>query len=241
MRPAGALEGLEVIVLCGGQGTRLGRLTAQTPKPLLPVGGFPFLLHRLQVLKGAGSGRVILAVHYLADQFRAFADRYASSVPALTIVEEPTPLGTGGALRHALAAVQTIRFAAFNGDSWLEQPLRPVLTQHLQRGASFTMVVVPAAQLVGGARRKGVVTIGPNQEILGCSTPEVIVDGWVNAGCYVLETALVQRWPSGRYDLEQELMSLVPLGEGQVFYSSSSLVDIGTPECYARAQQVVHA
>ena len=230
-------EPLDAIVLCGGPGTRLGALTAATPKPLLPVGGSPFLLRRLMAMRREGVGRIILAVQYLASRFHEFLRDYADCLPNVTLVEEHSPVGTGGALRHAATHVESTRCVALNGDSWIAQPLAPVITQHVQTGGTFTMVVVQASRVEGGVRHKGLVSLGPRDAMLGFTTGDGTDDGWVNAGCYVLNTDLALGWPEGRYDLESRVLSLVPAGQGYTFRSNESLLDIGTPDCYERANR----
>jgi len=238
MAPAApSLETIDVVVLCGGRGTRLGALTATTPKPLLPVAGAPFLLHRLLAFRQEGCSRFILAVQHLADQFRAFAKRYEQELPGLTVIEESTPLGTGGALRHAAQHVGSPVFIAFNGDSWGVQPMTPVLAEHARNDRLLTMVVVRADQVEGGAQAKGMVNLGAHGEVLGFSTGDAVSGSWVNAGLYLLSRDLVRGWPQGAYDLEARLMSLIPPGTGYAFCSEASLLDIGIPACLARANR----
>jgi len=192
------------------------------------------LLHRIRGLRQEGFTRIILAVHYLAEHFEAFVNAQRDLDVELRLLMEPEPLGTGGALRHAITAVETPTLVVLNGDSWLRQPAAPVVAEHLRQGRAFTIVAVRAEHVEGGARRKGLLTIGAHDELVGFATGDAVV-GWVNAGLYVLQTALVRRWPSGRYDLEQELMRLVPPGQGTVYRSEGSLLDIGTPRRYAHA------
>lgn len=237
MGPAAAAvpETTDVVILCGGRGTRLGALSAGRPKPLLPVGGRPFLLHILQHLQGEGFARVILAAHYLAEQFEAFARAHRDLGLELELLVEPEPLGTGGALRHAASAVRSPVFVALNGDSWGFGPVAPLLLEHGRGDRRLTMVVVRAGRLEGGARSKGLVSLGARGEILGFETGDGAAEQWVNAGCYVLDRAAVRAWPAGSYDLEQRLLSLVPPGTGFAWRSEGSLLDIGTPDCYAKA------
>lgn len=228
----------DVIVLCGGRGTRLGSLTAATPKPLLPVGGEPFLLWRLRALRAEGVRRILLAVHYLAPQFHAFARTYAGEFPSLIVVEEPCPLGTGGALRHAVRHAESPVCVALNGDCWGVKAVTPVLEAHARRRARFTMAIVQAQRVEGNARHKGMVSLGPEGEIRGFTTGDANGQAWVNAGVYAFDRALVEAWPDGSYDLEQRLLSLVPPGSGWTFRSDESLLDIGTPDCYDLAKQL---
>ena len=63
------------LIMAGGRGSRLGERTRATPKPLIEVGGKPMLARILESLEAAGTRRVYIAVHYLADQIARFADR----------------------------------------------------------------------------------------------------------------------------------------------------------------------
>ena len=231
----------DVVILCGGRGTRLGLLTEKTPKPLLPVGGHPFLLRLLLQLEQEGFSRFILAAHYLADHFRTLLSTYNDVVPNVDLIVEEEPLGTGGALRHAAGRVGTATFVAINGDSWVSQPLEPVLADHARAGRLFTVVAVQAANVEGGASRKGVWRISPGGEVAGFATEESVSDGWVNAGIYVLDREMVLSWPKGKYSLEENLTSLLQGKRAGVFCSTARLLDIGTPDCYERASQVLEA
>jgi NDP-sugar pyrophosphorylase family protein len=208
-----------------------------TPKPLLLVQGEPFLLRHLRALRAEGFRRILLAVHYLAPQFHLFARTYAGEFPELTVVEESIPLGTGGALRHVVQQVQSPVFLALNGDSWGVPGVLPVLESHARRGARFTMVVVRAEHVEGNAHHKGMVTLGPDEEIRGLTTGDASGPRWVNAGVYALDRDLVQGWPEGSYDLEQHFLSLVPRGSGWACASEAALLDIGTPDCYELASR----
>lgn len=231
------LANVEVVVLCGGRGTRLGRLTAQTPKPLLPIQGEPFLLRRLRDLQQEGCQRFILAAHYLAEQFVEFTRTYAAQLPRLRVITEPAPLGTGGALRFAAQCVESEVFVALNGDTWVPQPIRPVYECHALRASEMTMVAVRSARVQGGAAEKDHLLIGPQDHIRGfVRTPPVGAEGWVNAGLYVLRRDVVHRWPLEPFTLEERLLELTTPGRVHVFYSEEVLLDIGTPACYAHAE-----
>ena len=63
---------IEAILLVGGQGTRLRPLTISTPKPMLPVAGFPCTEHQIAIAREAGIGRVILGTSYRAEVFEEY-------------------------------------------------------------------------------------------------------------------------------------------------------------------------
>lgn len=236
-----AASTMDLVILCGGRGKRLGALSVQTPKPLLPVAGRPFLLHLLCRMKQEGFLRIMLAAHYLAEQFQEFLTTYADLMPDIELIVEPEPLGTGGALREAADSVRSSTFVAINGDSWLPQPLTPVCQEHVRSHRRFTAVVVPPSHVQGGAVDKGRWDVGPDGAVRGFATQGLATDGWVNAGCYVLDRAMVRSWPRGSYSLEANLPHLLKGETAGVFCSTAHLLDIGTPECYARAGQTLEA
>jgi N-acetyl-alpha-D-muramate 1-phosphate uridylyltransferase len=110
---------LPVAILAGGLATRLQRLTERTPKSLLPIAGRPFLFHQLELLKRQGVERVVLCVGHLGEQIEAAAGdgrRFGLSIEYSFDGERL--LGTGGALRRALALLGD-DFFVVNGDSYL--------------------------------------------------------------------------------------------------------------------------
>src|ERR1700693_504041 len=109
----------QAVILCGGRGTRLGALTAELPKPLLPVDEAPFLDLLLFEPARHGIRRILLLAGFGADRI---AD-YAGATPLNTrfgltieVAVEPEPAGTGGALWHARHLLDP-EFLMLNGDS----------------------------------------------------------------------------------------------------------------------------
>ena len=96
--------GLDAIILAGGLGTRLRSVVQDLPKCMAPVGGHPFLYYLLEYLKKQGVRRVILSLGYLHET----VEEWIAKTPALSGFEfvysvESEPLGTGGAVKQALA------------------------------------------------------------------------------------------------------------------------------------------
>ncbi len=229
-----SLEPMDMLVLCGGKGTRLGSKTALTPKPLLPLGGSPFLLRLLLQWKEEGVTRFILATHHLADQFHAFAQTHASQIGNIEVVVEKVPLGTGGGICNALDAIHTGNFLVANGDSYVSQPLQILRIAHLREKAPFTLVAVPARNVLGGARQKGRLLISRDGVMEGFTTEEKAAEGWINAGVYALHRDTVADWPSGFFDLELTILTEPQRHGIRILRSEGNLMDIGLPDCYER-------
>lgn len=110
------------MLLAAGLGTRMRPLTAETAKPLLPLGGRTLLDHALDRLRDAGVRQVIVNVHWQSDRvIEHLAARHSG--PATTVRPELELLDTGGAIRAALAELGPDPFFVVNGDNvWLDGP-----------------------------------------------------------------------------------------------------------------------
>lgn len=112
----------QAVILIGGLGTRLGDLTRDIPKPLLPVAGRPFLEHLLAKARRHGLDRVLLLAGYRPEAVDAYlqdSDVARRLGLAIEISVEPQPLGTGGALALARPALDE-SFLLLNGDTWFD-------------------------------------------------------------------------------------------------------------------------
>ena len=106
------------MVMAAGKGTRMMPLTANTPKPLLRVAGTTLLDHVLDLLRDAGVGRIVVNVHYLADQIEAHLAQYATDF-SLSLSDERALLrDTGGGLVQALPLIAGDPFLCINADNW---------------------------------------------------------------------------------------------------------------------------
>lgn len=105
---------MDAIILAAGLGTRLRPHTLSTPKPLLPVQGRPILDWALGALP-APVDRVVVVVHYLAEQLEAYL-RSQRHVPDWEIVRQDQPRGTGDALRACRERLRSDHFLVLNGD-----------------------------------------------------------------------------------------------------------------------------
>src|SRR6476469_7908058 len=105
---------MDTIILAAGLGTRLRPHTLTTPKPLLPVRGRPLLDWTLGALP-RDVDRVLVVVHYLAEQIEAYLARQ-THVKDWLVVRQEVPRGTGDALRSCRESLRPGRFLCLNGD-----------------------------------------------------------------------------------------------------------------------------
>ena len=225
---------MEAIVLAGGLGTRLRPVVADVPKPLALVAGRPFLAWQLDMLGAQGVQRVLLATGYRADLVRdTLGTRWGDM--KLEYLAEPEPLGTGGALRNALQHASDRSVLALNGDTYVAIDLASMYSLHAARGAPVSMAVCR----VPDASRFGTVEINAGH-ITAFVASGSAGPGHINAGIYVVDRQLLADAPPGAFSFERDFVqprvaSLRPA----VFLVDGPFIDIGTPDDYARAQDIL--
>jgi NDP-sugar pyrophosphorylase family protein len=132
---------LPIVILAGGLATRLGPLTADRPKVLLEIGGRPFAEHQMDLLRREGLSEVIFCVgHHGALVEQALGDGSRWGMRFSFLHDGPTLLGTGGAVRRALALLDGAFFVMY-GDSYLDCAFAPVEAAFRAAGKPGLMTV----------------------------------------------------------------------------------------------------
>jgi NDP-sugar pyrophosphorylase family protein len=227
--------GDEVIgaVLAGGLGTRLRAAVADRPKVLALVHGRPFLAYLLDQFAGAGVRQTVLLTGYMADRVEAEFGRAFAGM-SLAYSPEPQPLGTGGALRHALPLLTRPTVLVLNGDSYCDLDPAAFFAQHQGSGAEATLALTAVAD----ASRYGKVRLSDDGRVERFEEKQAGAGpGWINAGVYLLARRLVEEVPAGRaVSLERDVFpGWAASGRCRGYRAAGRFLDIGTPESYAEA------
>ena len=228
----------DVLVLCGGLGTRLQPVVHDRPKGLATISGRPFLDILAEDLIRHGLRRIVLCAGHGAEQIVAHFKGRRDAEFVFSI--EPRPLGTGGAVRHALAQVLTDPFLVVNGDSFCPVVYADLLADHARHGPAATLVVTPAADRAD----IGAIEAGSDGRVLSFSEKPGTAkrEGrCVNAGVYVLQRDLIESESADTpLSLERDVFPKVArAGRCRAFRVAGPLIDIGTPERYAAAQTIL--
>ncbi len=231
---------MEAILLVGGMGTRLRPLTVNTPKPMLPVAGVPFVAHQLAQARAAGVTHVVLATSYRAEVFETWlghGDRLGLDVDYVT---EEEPLGTGGAIRNAsvgLRAQADEPVLVFNGDVLSGHDIGAQLSLHAEHDADVTLYLTE----VEDARAFGCVPLDDDGRVTAFleKMPEPVTNR-INAGCYVFRRSVIDRIPEGKVvSVERETFpGLLADGATVMGYVDTAYwLDLGTPEAFVRGSR----
>jgi D,D-heptose 1,7-bisphosphate phosphatase len=223
-------------ILAGGLGTRLGALTATTPKPLLPIGDRPFLAWLMRELRRFGVEEFLLLTGHLSDQVAMMVQTLADCLPGpvrIVTSEEPEQAGTGGAVFHARTKLAD-RFLLCNGDSLFDFNLTRVLRDASadEPGTIGRLVL----RSIADASRYGMVELEGDRVSAFHERPPPATPGVINAGIYVFDRTLIGEL-TGACSLERDIMPLLAArGALRGTMAQGYFRDIGEPSDLARAR-----
>ena len=145
-----SVEMPQVVVLAGGLGTRLGDLTQRIPKSLVEVDDKPIIGHILDWISGQGCNRALILTGHLGEQF----EQYTHHTVSLTYVQEPQPLGTGGALWNAVDYLEP-EFILLWGDDFHPIDYQKLVIKHRDDANLMTMTVTESHETMNLQHREG--------------------------------------------------------------------------------------
>ena len=233
-------EKREAILLVGGRGTRLAPLTDAIAKPMLPVGGVPFIAHQIAQAQAAGINKIVLATSYLAQTFTDyFGDGSDFGVELIYAVEE-SALGTGGAIRNAaefLTGTPDSSIVIFNGDVLSGHDLLGQIAAHERSKADVTLYLTK----VKDARAYGCVPCDQSGRVLDfLEKMENPVTDLINAGCYIFKRSIIDQIPANKVvSVERETFpNLLKSGANiRGFIDNSYWLDVGNPQALLTASR----
>jgi N-acetyl-alpha-D-muramate 1-phosphate uridylyltransferase len=217
----------QIVVLCGGLGTRMLPASEHTPKVLLEIAGRPFLDHLLDRFAASGFTEALLLVGHLAERVeRHVADR-ALPLPVQLAVDPPGPRGTGRAL---IAARERLAndFVLTYGDAWPSiDPAAPLATLRADPNALGCMLVTPISRAPTAVDR-------PNTRVQGryvARYEKGVLDAeldHLDAGVLALRKgAVLEARGPDLADLQRDLASR---GALLAHHASAPTFELGSPE-----------
>jgi D-glycero-alpha-D-manno-heptose 1-phosphate guanylyltransferase len=220
-----------LLVLAGGFGTRLSSAVSDVPKPLAPVMNRPFLQYLIEKWIEQGVHQFTFLLHHKACLISTFLQSIQTkgylNGCQISIIIEPHPLGTGGAVAYAVREFQiTGPFLIANSDTWLGDGIEQVAAA---RTPALAVLEVANSGRYGGVQTESgrVLSFEEKKDFFG--------SGWINAGLYHLHADLFRDWDGQPFSLEREVLPrLADSGELSAISLQTEFIDIGIPEDYFR-------
>jgi len=234
---------VKAVVMAGGEGTRLRPMTANQPKPMLPVVNQPIMEHVLRLLRRHGFDETVVTVQFLASMVRNYFGDGEDFGMSLQYATEETPLGTAGSVKNAEDALRDQPFLVISGDALTDIDLSELVRFHKDNGALVTVGLTR----VPDPLEFGIIIVdddGRIQRFLEKPTWGQVFSDTVNTGIYVMEPEVLAEFPVGEVtDWSADVFPRL-LDRGAPLYgwiADGYWEDVGNHASYLKAQADVLA
>ena len=228
------LSEVDVVILCGGMGSRLREVVDDRPKPMAEINQQPFLDILIDFFHEFGFRRFVLCAGYMSQMIR---DHYSHKTDSRQIIisDEHIPLGTAGTIKNAEKFIQSNPFLVANGDSFCSVDLADFYDFHSAKQALMSMVVLESEN----TDDCGLVMLDESERIISFKEKKRKHGSChINAGIYLFQKEVVSFIPEDtKFSLEHELFPKLTKHNCYAFISHGRLIDIGTPKRYEWAKK----
>ncbi|MGH9444363.1 MAG: sugar phosphate nucleotidyltransferase [Terriglobia bacterium] len=180
------MDGMAVVILCGGKGTRSYPFTEYFPKVMMPVNGTPILVHLMRIYAAQGFERFVLCAGHRKELLYDYFDGRFQNWQ-VEIVDTGEDSDTGERIRRCADYVGDTFFATY-GDGLGNLDMHSLLEFHQRHGSIATVTTVPLRSQYGR------VVSGLSGQVTHFEEKPVVDDHWINAGFFVFERSVFDRW-----------------------------------------------
>lgn len=225
---------LDAVLMAGGKGERLRPLTLDTPKPLLKIGDKSIIDRNVDRLIDYGVKNISVTVNYLKDKLIEHYSKPKDNGVKINCVSEDKFLGTIGALR-LLKEFHNDTILVMNSDLLTDIDYEDFFLHFQESGAMMSAAAIPYSVSVP----YGIFEL-EGRNIKGI-TEKPIYNLYANAGIYLIKKEALRYIPDNAiYNATDLIEALVADGQSVIRYPLTGLwIDIGTPEEYRKAQELV--
>lgn len=227
-----------LMIFAAGFGTRMGALTQDRPKPLIPVAGRALIDHALDVGHRAGVSRTVVNTHYRAEQIAAHLAPLTAR-RGIAISHEAGPiLETGGGLKAALPLLGAGPVAILNSDGiWTgANPLQELAAAWDGNRMEALLLLLPLADTIAHGP-KGDFRLAPDGRISRGAGGE----DHVYIGAQILHPARIAATPDSVFSLNQPWNEMIAAGTACGIVHQGGWCDVGHPEGIAAAEALLHS
>ena len=231
------IEKIDVLILCGGLGKRLGKITENMPKPMIEIRGKPFLDIIIRYAASFGFQRFILCAGYKKDVMEYYYKYNRNPGVIFSPEREDKLLGTGGAIKNARGLIKSNPFVVMNGDSFARVDLKKLIDFHKEKNA---LVSIALSEYIKTRNDAGAVSVNKNGKITDFSEKKNCKGNcYMNTGIYIFSKKIFLDMPKkSKFSLEYEL---IPALIGKNLYGyvcRANVVDIGVPARLKEAKRL---
>lgn len=223
-----------LMIFAAGFGTRMRHLTADRPKPLVPVAGRALIDHALDLARAAGVQKIVVNTHYRADQMAAHLDG-----SGVLISHEPGPiLETGGGLKAALPLLGPGPIAVLNSDAiWTGGNPLQELAKAWDTARMEALLLLLSAEQAKGPGTKGDFSLDEQGRI----SRGLGGEDQVYLGASIIDPARLAGIPDRVFSLNRPWNDMIAAGSAYGSLHRGRWCDVGHPEGIAEAEAMLHS
>lgn len=227
---------MQIVILAGGEGTRLRPLTHTVPKPMVKVHGKPFLEYQLGLVKSFGLTNMLILASYLGRQIEDYFGDGSQFGMSIEYSYENTPMGTGGALKNAEEMLDG-SFVLLNGDTLLPIDYGKLVRRFIKCDKTGLIVAYNNAERI--ARNN--LRIGDGDAILSYNKHGDGETTHLDGGAIVFKKKVLELIAPGRAcSLEEEIFAkLIEMQELIAFRTNQRFYDMGSFQGLKKIEQVL--
>lgn len=190
---------IDLVILCGGKGSRLGKLTKKTPKPLINVAGKPFIEHLFQFYQKYNFRNIYLLAGYKGNIIKKFYHQKKRNFININVLIEKKPLGTAGCL-SLIRKKLSKNFLMINGDSFVDFDSNKFLSSGLKKNYKAKILLVSSKTYRSNKKLLGL-DLKKNNQITYSSRST-----YMNAGVYLFDKSIFSKMPKTFISLEDDIL-----------------------------------
>lgn len=225
------LEELQVVILAGGKGTRLKKISGNVPKPIMTVNNKPFVNYLLDKLDSLGFRNVFISLCYNPQYFiKVLGCKYRNL--KISYILEKEALDTGGAIINSIRHSKKKYLLVMNGDSYPDMDFKKFLNDYNKKYDVF----IALNKTTFNAKRFGSVSIDENYRVLEFNEKSESKTNYINSGIYIFRRNILRKLTLQKISLERKLFK--NFIKTTNFYSwpfVKKILDIGTPASFYKA------
>lgn len=225
---------MKVVIIAGGQGTRIASVNSEIPKAMIPIAGKPVLEYEVELAKRYGFTEFLFIIGYLGDQIENYFGDGSQWGVHIDYFKEEKPLGTAGAL-GLLKEQLTDDFFVFYGDTVTDFDMQAMLAFHKSKQADATLFVHPNDHPYDS----DIVEMDSEGRVKGfCHKPHpegFVSHNVVNAALFIFSPKVLEQIEPGvKSHIEKHVLpACIDAGMRLYGYVSYEYIkDMGTPDRY---------
>ena len=225
----------DVLILCGGKGTRFKEVSNNLPKSLALINGEPLISIILKHLIKQNCKRIVLGTGYKSEYIKKYVGTKKDA--DYVISDEKNELGTAGAIKNALPLLVTDDVIVINGDTIVNYNINKLFSFHKKINSDLTILLSASLKNNDG----GNVLIDNENKILAFEEKKILKrKSYFNCGVYVFKKSIIENMDDGYSSLEIQFIPEMLKNNFKLYgyQTKSKIYDIGTPERYNKIKNI---